>query len=78
MPVESGWQIETTLDRDALEAFNGGTPLEVSWQLSRDLQTWQPGPPSQIIRRDGRLSVEAITLAPGDPPFTRLMVRKPR
>jgi hypothetical protein len=78
VPIESGWQVEATLDRDALEAFNGGTPLEVAWQISRDLQTWQPGPPSRFLRRDGRYSVEGILLAPGDPPFARLQVRKSR
>ncbi|HWB07366.1 MAG TPA: PPC domain-containing protein [Verrucomicrobiales bacterium] len=78
LPIESGVQVETTLDRDALEAFNGGTPLEIQWQLSRDMQTWQPGPPSQSLRREGRLSVEGIVLGPGDPPYARLSVRKAR
>lgn len=78
VPADGGVQIEASLDRNALESLNGGTPLEATWQLSRDLQTWQPGPPSQFIRREGRFSIERITLRSGDPPFARIIVRKLR
>lgn len=76
--VDGGWQAEASLDRNALESLSGGTPLEVSWQVSRDLVNWQPGPVSQFVRRDGILSVERILLQPTEGPFVRLMVRDPR
>lgn len=72
-----GWQIEATLDRGALEDLYGGASLEVTWQLSYDLRSWQPGPPSEFIRQEGRFSVEGILLEPGDPPFARLAIRRP-
>lgn len=77
-PVDGGWQAEASLDRNALESLFGGTPLEISWQVSRDLANWQPGPLSQFLRMDGLLSVERILLQPSEGPFIRLMVRKPR
>jgi hypothetical protein len=78
VPAAGGMQVEARLDRDALESLTGGASLEVAWQLSSDLRSWQPGPPSQFVRRDGRFSVERLLLKPSDPPFTRIVVRKPR
>ncbi len=77
-PTDGGWQAEATLDRNALEALYGGTPLEVSWQISKDLATWSPGPVSQFVRMDGVYSVERIVLQPGEGPYVRLVVRNPR
>lgn len=76
--VDGGWQAEAGLDRNAMDAISGGTPLEVSWQVSRDLVNWQPGPVSQFVRMDGVLSVERILLQPGEGNFVRLVVRKAR
>ncbi|MDB6079523.1 MAG: hypothetical protein JWO82_3270 [Akkermansiaceae bacterium] len=76
--VDGGWQAEASLDRNALESLSGGTPLEVSWQVSKYLINWQPGPVSQFVRRDGILSIERILLQPTEGSFVRLMVRDPR
>jgi hypothetical protein len=73
----SGWQVEAALDRDALDSGGEGTPLDVIWQSSRDLITWQSAP-ATFIRRQGVLSLERLTLTRDDPPFVRLLVRRAR
>ena len=73
----TGWQVEALLDHDALESTGEGTPLEVFWQTSRNLQTWQPAS-AAYIRREGRLSLERLTLTRDDPPFVRLLIRRAR
>ncbi len=73
--VEGGYEIEASLDRDALDALFEGAGIETEWQVSSDLKQWQPGPIPRFIRRDGRFSVEGITLTPNDPPFARLHIR---
>jgi hypothetical protein len=75
-PADGGWQVEAMLDRDALESFTGGTPLEAAGQLSNNLNLWQPGPVLQFVRREGRFSIERLVLKPGDAPFARLVIRK--
>jgi hypothetical protein len=78
LPAPDGWHVEATLDRDALDALDGDTAIEVEWQLSRDLRQWQPGPPSQFVRRAGRLTLEHILITTNDPPFVRLAIRRRR
>lgn len=73
----TGWEVETLLDRDALESIGHGTPLEVLWQTSRDLQAWQPAA-ANYISREGALSLERLTLSRDDPPFVRLLIRRAR
>jgi len=73
----TGWQVDALLDRDALDSIGEGTPLEVIWQTSRDLITWQPSPATPI-RRQGKLSLERLTLTKDDPPFVRLLIRRAR
>ena len=73
----TGWEVETLLDRDALESIGEGTPLEVIWQSSRDLQTWQPAS-AAYIRRESALSLERLSLTRDDPPFVRLLIRRAR
>ena len=77
-PAADGWHVEATLDRDALDPVDGSIAIEVEWQVSRDLKQWQPGPPSQFVRRDGHLVVEEISLTANDPPFVRLAIRRLR
>jgi len=74
----TGWQIEAALDLDALEAPGASTPLEMAWQTTRTLAQWQPGPPAAIVGRKGRLSVVRLTFTRDDPPFARLLIRRPR
>jgi hypothetical protein len=76
VPTEGGIAVEAALARNSLEALYGGNSITVEWQVSRDLQHWQPGPPSRVVGTEGGLSLEQIVLAPGDPPFARLVIRR--
>lgn len=77
-PADGGWRVEARIDRDAMTGVDGRDPIELVWELSNDLRTWQPGPPSTRRRREGRFSIEAILLQPGDPPFARIRLRRLR
>ena len=78
LATPNGWQVEAYLDRDALESIGEGTPIDILWQTSRDLQNWQPAPAATFIRRVGSLCLERLTLSRDDPRFVRLMVRRAR
>lgn len=73
----TGWEVDALIDRDALESIGEGTPLELLWQTSSNLQHWQPAN-AAYIRREGALTLERLTLTRDDPPFVRLLIRRAR